>query len=158
MIKTKKCLGCNKDFPATTEYFHKHKSCLFGLNNLCKKCRSIKVQEWRQRPGVNERLKEVRQKPENQTKQRQHQLKKYGLTLEQKNTMYLAQNGCCAICKQSVPFDKIGVDHNHKTNKNRGLLCNKHNLGIGLLDENIETLQNAIIYLKQYEETENESK
>ena len=34
----KKCTECGNDFPATTEYFHKHKNGKNGLNPKCKSC------------------------------------------------------------------------------------------------------------------------
>lgn len=72
----------------------------------------------------------------------------YNLTLKQHKQMYVDQNGCCKICKQSIPYDKIGVDHNHKTGKIRGLLCWHCNVFLGHLEKNFENLQSAIDYLK----------
>ncbi len=67
--------------------------------------------------------------------------------------MLLAQDGCCAICKSSDPGRKKSqwfcVDHDHKTGEVRGLLCNSCNAGLGFLKDSIETLAQAIIYLKQ---------
>jgi len=38
-INTKKtCTDCNKEFPATTEFFYRHKQCKFGVEAKCKKC------------------------------------------------------------------------------------------------------------------------
>ena len=74
----------------------------------------------------------------------------HGITLEQYQEMFDKQNGCCAIC--NVHQDKLKqalcVDHNHQTNKIRGLLCGKCNRGIGYLNDNINTLEQAINYLK----------
>ncbi len=36
----KVCAGCAKTFPATTEFFHKHSSCRFGVTSRCKTCSS----------------------------------------------------------------------------------------------------------------------
>lgn len=35
---TKSCTGCHKTFPATTEYFHRHKRGHYGLRAQCKTC------------------------------------------------------------------------------------------------------------------------
>jgi len=72
----------------------------------------------------------------------------YNLTLKQHKQMYVDQNGCCKICKRPVPYDKIGVDHSHKTGKIRGLLCWHCNMFLGHLEKNLENLQNAMNYLK----------
>lgn len=51
--------------------------------------------------------------------------------------MFIKQNGVCAICgrkettKSGKPEPRLSVDHNHKTNKVRGLLCRKCNAEIG---------------------------
>lgn len=71
----------------------------------------------------------------------------YGITLEQHKQMYIRQNGCCAICNMPVEYSKIHTDHDHKTDKVRGLLCHNCNAGIGMLKENINILRNAISYL-----------
>jgi len=77
-------------------------------------------------------------------------IKEHGLTLEQYQEMYDEQNGCCAICSihQNELKQALCVDHNHQTNKIRGLLCGKCNRGIGYLNDNIDLLQAAINYLK----------
>jgi len=51
--------------------------------------------------------------------------KKYGITLQQYNEMLKGQNYSCAICNQheSNFKKKLAVDHDHKTNEVRGLLC-----------------------------------
>jgi len=41
------------------------------------------------------------------------------------------------------------VDHCHSTGKVRGLLCSNCNRGIGMLQERVDILQNAIDYLKE---------
>jgi len=41
------------------------------------------------------------------------------------------------------------MDHCHKTNKIRGLLCGKCNSAIGFFDDDTELLEKAIDYLKK---------
>lgn len=77
------------------------------------------------------------------------QLKKlYGLSLEEFNKMKLDSNGKCEICKLSK---LLCVDHNHNTRKVRGLLCGNCNSLLGFVNDNIDTLDNAIRYLRKYE-------
>ena len=71
----------------------------------------------------------------------------YGLALEQHKAMYLAQNGCCAVCGEPVSYDKVHTDHDHNTGRVRGLLCGGCNRAIAIFD-NHELLEKAIQYLE----------
>lgn len=66
--------------------------------------------------------------------------RKYGLTLEQVEQMRSTQKGVCRICLQQKP---LCVDHCHKTGRVRGLLCNRCNRAIGLLNDDFSTLIRA---------------
>jgi hypothetical protein len=73
----------------------------------------------------------------------------YGLTVEEFDMMYNEQEGKCACCNKH--FDVTPhIDHNHLTNKVRGLLCPNCNKAIGLVYEDIDILNNIITYLKKY--------
>lgn len=75
--------------------------------------------------------------------------KRYGITLEEYETMEKDQGMTCAICKSKCKrYEFLSVDHCHKTGKVRGLLCHKCNSAIGYLGESVENLENAIKYLK----------
>jgi len=85
-----------------------------------------------------------------------HLTRKYGITLEKYNEMLEKQNSVCAICghKEELRQDEnLCVDHNHETNKVRGLLCNRCNTAIGLLRDDVNTIQQAINYLRENDET-----
>jgi hypothetical protein len=68
----------------------------------------------------------------------------YGLTNDQYLAMLEKQKGQCAICKEVLP---LCIDHDHTTGKIRGLLCDKHNKGLGFFNEDPEILQEAVSYL-----------
>ncbi|MBN1183458.1 MAG: endonuclease VII domain-containing protein [Bacteroidales bacterium] len=76
--------------------------------------------------------------------------RKYSITLEQYNKLYGEQNGCCKICgRHSSKFKNgLAVDHNHRTGKIRGLLCNYCNRGLGKFSDSLEKLEKAVEYLK----------
>lgn len=84
-------------------------------------------------------------------KVKQHRINKYGLTIEQVNAMLLLQNNACAICKIEF-FGGVRkvIDHNHKTNKVRAILCSYCNTSLGMVRESVETLENMIKYLKDW--------
>jgi len=59
------------------------------------------------------------------------------------------QNNKCAICGNELKTGKgTAVDHCHTTGKFRGILCAHCNLALGMVKENINTLQSMITYLE----------
>jgi len=79
-------------------------------------------------------------------------LARYGITQEEKNSMLLAQDGKCYICKRDIDGHKVYVDHNHTTGKVRKLLCPSCNCLIGLALESEDILNTCINYLKEHKE------
>lgn len=51
--------------------------------------------------------------------------------------MFKAQGGVCAVCEQPQLGDikNLAVDHNHETGEVRGLLCNRCNPALAILDD-----------------------
>ena len=85
-------------------------------------------------------------KPYSPERQRRYKLKHfYGMSIDDYNRMYQEQQGACKICQKN--FGQLVVDHDHGTGEVRGLLCSQCNTGIGLLGDNLSTLENAIKYL-----------
>ncbi len=82
---------------------------------------------------------------------RVNRLKRFGLTPEDYNKMFLEQDGRCAICsRHQTEFKmKLAVDHNHQNGKVRGLLCGDCNRALGLFRDNSEVLLIAANYLKE---------
>lgn len=73
------------------------------------------------------------------------------------------QNSACAICGRTVAElltgrayepKHLSLDHDHKMNKRRGLLCRACNRGIGNFSDNATWLRNAAAYLERYQEIE----
>ena len=93
----------------------------------------------------------------NPSKYKEYNLRySFGITLVEYDKMLNAQNGVCLICKnvelskhQNGKIRDLAVDHDHKTNKIRGLLCSMCNMGLGKFRENLEYLKNAIDYLQK---------
>jgi len=119
------------------------------------------ISEYRKQYRLNnqEKIKAYRQKNRPRQKEldrklnRAKRLRERGMSEEDFNSKLNQQEGKCAICDkpqdESIKF--LSIDHDHKTNKNRGLLCSNCNRGIGLLQDDINILQSAIKYLKQYQ-------
>jgi hypothetical protein len=84
--------------------------------------------------------------------------KRYGIGVEDYQTMYEKQEGKCAICnkhstsvftKGAVGFE-LCVDHCHNTGKVRGILCQSCNVTLGKVEEKEEILLALIEYLKKH--------
>lgn len=85
---------------------------------------------------------------------------KYGITLDQYNSLLSAQNGRCAICGTDDPgANKVfEVDHDHSCCDKRGscgacvrgLLCTGCNTGIARFKDNPDIMDSAIKYLRSW--------
>jgi len=73
-------------------------------------------------------------------------LKQYGLTPDAYDFMLAAKGGCCAICGGSVA--QPHVDHDHRTGRVRGLLCNLCNVMLGSARDSPAILESAKAYLQ----------
>lgn len=71
---------------------------------------------------------------------------KLGITFWQ--AKYILNRKACDICGVKKDFHKMYIDHCHKTNKVRGLLCVACNSAIGQLKDSPELLKKAIDYIK----------
>jgi hypothetical protein len=82
---------------------------------------------------------------------------RFNLSIDEYKQMLSAQGGKCAICEateNNTTGDRkdwnFAVDHDHKTGKIRGLLCNNCNRGLGLLQDSAELLLKAKEYLETH--------
>ena len=74
-------------------------------------------------------------------------MRNYGITIEEYDNMFAAQNGICAICGKPQNGKRLFVDHNHETDKVRGLLCQNCNIALGHMGDDAQLLIKAIDYL-----------
>jgi hypothetical protein len=86
-----------------------------------------------------------RRKPWNQKRQlRATRKMKYGLTEEQLDHVDSVDK--CEVCGSTT---KLCVDHNHKTDEYRGVLCGNCNRAAGLMGDDVERLMALASYLKE---------
>ena len=71
--------------------------------------------------------------------------RRYGITDIEQADLLWNNATACDIC--GLTPEKLCVDHCHKTNKIRGILCTKCNQGLGLLNEDPELLRKAADYV-----------
>ena len=105
-------------------------------------CRPAKAREFRKRQPVLSYLADIKSK--------------YGVTAEDYVRMLEQQGGGCAICGTSSFAGKnvrapLTVDHDHKTERVRGLLCPSCNIGLGGFKDIPEMLIRAAAYLRASE-------
>ncbi|OGM55889.1 hypothetical protein A3F62_01545 [Candidatus Woesebacteria bacterium RIFCSPHIGHO2_12_FULL_44_11] len=73
---------------------------------------------------------------------------KYGVTGNEFRAILKRQENKCPICNRSIAKN-LSVDHDHKTGKIRGLICNKCNLAIGNADDLSDRLRALAQYLDE---------
>ena len=76
---------------------------------------------------------------------------RYKLTTEEFDELRESQAGRCAICRKEDSSESgLVVDHDHRTGRVRGLLCNGCNVGLGFLQDDHEVLTAAAAYLVDF--------
>ena len=93
------------------------------------------------------RSKQEKYNKENPIKRKNSMLKyEYGITLDDYNKMFNAQEGKCAICQrhQNELTRTLCVDHDHKTNKVRALLCVTCNTDVSVVENRLEEMTNYL--------------
>jgi hypothetical protein len=114
-----------------------------GFAWICKQCKKTKLLQ----------KKASMSKDDWMLLNRKYWLKsQYNLSLEEYNEKLKNQEHKCAICRcdETEAFKGLlFVDHCHKTNKVRGLLCHHCNTALGKFRESKQILQKAMMYLDQ---------
>jgi hypothetical protein len=122
-----------------------------GFSYICKTCDAFKYKDF--------------QKRTNYTKYKLHRLPKYHLSEAAFDALLSKQNYQCGICRKEFSETNIPcIDHDHhccKGNKScgnciRGLLCRKCNAGIGLMEDNVVHLENAVKWVTKNETDQQE--
>src|ERR1035437_5601584 len=80
-------------------------------------------------------------------------LRRYGITIDQWETLFQDQGQACAACRSSTPGHKKGwhTDHNHQTGVVRGILCHPCNLALGCAKEDAPRLHGLAAYVKEWQ-------
>jgi hypothetical protein len=107
----------------------------------CKQCAAIRSKQFRlENPGrfSKEYMNEARLRSA------------YGLTFADRVALIDSQDGRCAICQEFLDrsnWNKCHVDHCHRTQIVRGILCARCNSGLGKFRDDPTLLEAAIVYL-----------
>lgn len=143
-----KCLSCSE----SGKVFYN-----FGHEKTCTDCmKKNRAEKYRaNREAILTRVSKYRKG--NPDKIKHTKLKQtYGISLEKYQEMLREQNGVCAICERPEKAiwrgmkTSLAVDHNHATGECRGLLCQKCNRALGLLEENRHSVERLLAYIAKY--------
>jgi hypothetical protein len=79
--------------------------------------------------------------------------RKYDISEKDYSDMIKSGNGKCWICgykpkKNHSKFDRLVIDHDHKTKKARGVVCVRCNHGLGYVDDSL-FMSHALRYLEK---------
>lgn len=161
--KIKRCSICKAEKQFSS--FRKDNRTKSGLCSQCRDCEKIYYVSYRDenREKVRTRNREYASTEKGKKGKRKSLLKrKYKITEEEIDSLVEKQKGLCAICdnilikapltkKGSLFSNKMCIDHNHKTNKVRGILCGLCNIGLGYFKDDIIKLEKAAAYLRRAE-------
>lgn len=131
----KRCPRC--EGTKAESQFYRNRTTADGLSAYCRLCTAEYVQQAHERDP---------------SRRRGYNLKRYGIDSVEYDRLRQSQNGRCAIC--GTPDPSLNLDHCHRTERVRGLLCNQCNNGIGCFDDNAELLGMAIAYLRWWSQPE----
>ena len=131
-ILTKVCCICKTDLPKTDFRFHPQTR--DNRNSWCMRCESENSRWW-------------------------HLAKKYNLSRERYTEILRQQGGLCPICGCNLGTVRVKrpcVDHCHKTQTVRGIICHNCNICIGMAKDNPERLRRAAEYVEAHNRVSND--
>lgn len=148
-IGLKYCPTCQQMKPVNA--FGINRTTRDGLYGQCKVCRNARSKRERAK------AKALGKKWVSSDYQRNKELvRRFGITLAEYNALLMQQEGKCAICGKpesemhaNGKTRSLAVDHDHETDRVRGLLCRRCNTAIGILGDTHETIRRALSYLEQ---------
>ena len=145
------CVHCQKQAFSIDdlEEFSRAKGAKYGRENICKKCKVVAKSA---RPAL---VYTVEQQERIRLLKRDSHLKRmYKFSNDEYDSLLESQGGVCGICKVPPVSSKnafreyLVVDHDHITGDVRGLLCMSCNTALGSFNDDINTLNTAIQYLR----------
>jgi hypothetical protein len=157
----KECKKCGLALPA--KKFPISKSTRDGLSSWCRSCQNQATVDWQSRnPEKHSKAVRANQVKDPRRYKSNVLRYKYGIDMAEYDRLFEAQGGKCAGCARPGAHlasdaprqDKLHVDHCHKTEAVRGLLCRACNMALGGLEDDRERLLSLVAYLdKQSSQT-----
>lgn len=139
-MQTKTCTKCKET--KTIDCFGRQAKGKYGVTSECKPCYYERCQKWRAANPEKWRV------AKNAAQRAYAYRSKYGLKNGEYKEMLELQKGLCLICRtKCATGNRLCVDHDHRTGKVRGLLCQACNTGIGKLQDDRLIVLRAADYL-----------
>lgn len=139
----KTCNCCKKELPV--EMFHNDIKGKDGKARACKACRLAQNRAWHLKNP--DKAKECwRRSSKKRYNCRAQRIKKYDLNEDEFTDLINFSKDRCNICDAALE-NHGHIDHCHKTNHVRGLLCGKCNTAIGSFRDDAALLSRAIEYI-----------
>jgi len=137
----RRCTKC-EELKSPDNFYNDKNNKRDGLCRHCKICMRNDRRVWAKTKGAKKFIRNQGYKS------------RYGISYEVFEEMLKSCDYTCHICGckvvQKHGGNKACLDHCHTTGNLRGVLCNRCNKGIGLLDDSVDVLQKAIDYLQKY--------
>lgn len=113
------CRKCGEEKPLDVENFPPHKRTKSGFDSWCRPCRRAYRKLYRRMPGVRP---------------------------DQQHRIAIAREvDACVICGDE---GALVVDHDHRTGRVRGALCQRCNMGLGHFRDDPDLLEQAAMYVR----------
>jgi hypothetical protein len=133
------CRSCRKE--RASKYYDENK------DSIIKKAREWELNNPDKRKEI---VRKYWSKESTKQKDWNRQLKrKYGISLQDYEQLLAETDHKCQICGKTEEENgkRLAVDHCHKTEEVRGILCDTCNTGLGMFLDNTNLLNKAIEYL-----------
>lgn len=142
------CAKCSRTLPITE--FWRDRRQINGFNFNCKEC----VGKWHKDPenrkiaSGQRRVRYATEEGERIVRNNRYKTR-YGITLDDYERLFALQDGKCAMCGKEQKHKRLAIDHCHKTDAIRGLLCSRCNLAIGNVGDSIDLALKMVQYLSK---------
>lgn len=145
---SKICPKCRVQKPFAE--FPKNKRTKTGTGSYCLICSAEIVRKHRETPEGAQAHRDASKRWREANVERHadnHARWNYGVEPGTYAALLAQQTGKCAICETTPNGTRLAIDHDHSSEKVRGLLCNSCNQGLGRFKDRPELLLRAASYL-----------
>lgn len=138
------CTTCEKLLDTGSDFYVRIRDGVERRDSSCKKCILLQANEYRK----NREPAHVKRKRTITSKLRKAESLYGKIGRELKETI-ISGDALCEVCMSS---SNLHIDHDHDTNKVRGVLCHNCNTALGLLLEDVEIMESLKRYILKHQD------